>query len=601
MADFSTQATNVQGPEAQGSQPIAPVNENLTPPAWGQALAQLGQEVGNIAGGMVVQQKKKDDNTFLGQLAQQQALINQGVSQGSISTVEADTRTRALYNQNLAARPDLAKQIGSLFNTFQNTTQAGDIQDAKKEAADRRKTDLNSAASNGIYISPNATQAQQDAIIRANQSNILMQKQLEEQRKQAAEQRAQEGHNLQMTTAQHKEDNARLLAQVGSDNLNSFNAQIEDLRTQVQQQKMTPQDAQLELNRRFATYQQTLSAIAGQTPELASGYQNMFRTMFEAGNKYLDPKNDAENFKAQKDAIIAKAQVVQLSGNPQYANIVATSQLLGPSNPALSLLTNSPAVINMIKSFSNPTSNGRQTDVSSPIVSTANEATAIDFLRKSIRGINTGGFTDAAKAKIEATNGVNNMLAEMGRTFNNGADPKQLTGLANFFASDEYGSLVKSGMIDVQAQQAAQKVFQISYMPSVTNAIGARLNQDLVPASQDGTQPAISLAKGMDIQNVNGVLTFVPSPNLKLTPEQQKLEQSTIKNLQEVQGALNTMVKLGMNMEGTSDFNAHWEKNKYYYLPQLYPVKPGQVVGNLKWSGNGDWRDQSTWQRVGQR
>jgi hypothetical protein len=56
---------------------------------------------------------------------------------------------------------------------------------------------------------------------------------------------------------------------------------------------------------------------------------------------------------------------------------------------------------------------------------------------------------------------------------------------------------------------------------------------------------------------------------------------------------------MGAHMEGTTDYQKYWDDNKYYILPQAFPVKPGQVVNGFKWSGTGDYRDKSTWKKVG--
>jgi len=70
--------------------------------------------------------------------------------------------------------------------------------------------------------------------------------------------------------------------------------------------------------------------------------------------------------------------------------------------------------------------------------------------------------------------------------------------------------------------------------------------------------------------------------------------------LTQYQQGLNTVVRIGAHMEGTSDYQKYWEDNKYVLLPQLYPIKPGFVdKAGFKWSGDGDFRDRNTWTKVG--
>jgi hypothetical protein len=604
MAEFGPNVTQVVGPQEAGTNPIAPVQEQLPASGWGQALVGLGQEVGSIAGGIVKQQRMQADQAFLKQLAERQNLLNSGIEQGTVSTTQYDTMNRHQYSQAIAQRPDLADKISAIYGVFDKTTVAGNVTQARQEAEATRTQQRNQAISQGYYFSPNMSQKDQDTIIQASQSGVKFQREIQQAYAANAEKRAQGGYDMTVDDNNLKKQTVQLGAQYAGDNYNAFYTQIQDLRRRMTEGdlKDNPQQAQVELTRVYGMYSGGLDAIGQQNPSLVAGWKDMFKSAYETAQKYLDPKADSTALENQLNVIQTKAKLAVYASNPKIAPIIATSQLLGPNNGATKLFSTPAAMEVLTGAISTPVVNGQSSGYRTPIVGNPEaEKPVLDALQKSIRSINTGGFTDEAKARIEAGNGINNVLVEVGRALNNGANPEQLKSLVSFFASDDYASWVKNGRIDPIAAQAAQKTFQIAYMPAVTAKIGDRLNQELIPASGDGQQTAISLAQGLNVEMRNGVLTFAPNPNLKLTPEQQNLEAGTIRNMQEVQQALNTMVHLGAHMEGTTDYAKHWEANKYYYLPQIYPVKPGQVVGNLKWSGEGDWRDKSTWSRVGQR
>jgi len=607
MAEFGPQATQVAAPQEAGVNPVAPVTQEISPPNWGQALGTLVQEVGGIAGTIVKGQQTKTDQAFLQNLAQQQALVNQGVSQGSIGTKEATTRVFDAYNHAIAARPDLADKIGSLYGVFQKTTVAGDIEQERKDANALKTTQLNQAISQGYFISADATEQQKNAIITASQSGVKLQRELTQIRQQNEEARSQGNYDRSVAEAESKTRTVQLSAQYAGDNLNAFNAQITDISRRVRtgDLKDNPQAAQQELARVYATYSGGLDAIGGQNPALVNGWKDLFKEMYATGQKALDPKFESEQLTNELNIQLTKGKLQALAADPRVAGVVATSQLLGQNaTVALQGAAVAPVIINAMAGVtSNSVVNGQsQGGYRNPVVGNPDtEKPVLDMLQSSIKSINSGGFTDPVKAKIEASNGINNVLMETGKALNNGAKPEDLKGLVSFFASPEYASWVKNGKIDPIAQQTAAKTFQIVYQPAVTKKIGDRLNQELIPASEDGLQTSVSMAQGLDVKMQGDVLTFVPRAGLNLTPDQQRLEAGAVKNLQEVQQALNTMVHLGAHMEGSTDYAKHWEANKYYYLPQIYPVKPGQVVGNAKWSGNGDWRDRSTWSRVGQR
>lgn len=603
MADFGPSVTQVVGPQEAGSQPIAPVQEQLPASGWGAALATVGQAAGQLAGTIVKQERTTADNAFLKQLADSQSLINTGVEQGSVPYDQADTRTRHLYNTALAARPDLADKIGSIAGVFQKTTVAGDVQDQKAQAAKIEEQGLNQAIANGYQLNPNASKQERAAVIQASQSGIKMNKELAATYAANAEKRSQGSFDEGVAKRNLEVQTTQLAAQFGGDNLNALNTQLEALRQRVTSGdlKDNPQQAQVEWTRIYGTYEGGLNAIGGTNPQLVAGWQTSFKNMYETGQKYLDPKADEATLKSQKESILTRSQINMLQSNPKLRDVAAVSQLMG-STPITTLIA-TPEIANVLSgAISTPVTNGQSASYRDPIVGSPSETAVVGSLRKAVSQINSGGFHDEAKARIETANGINNVLVETGRVLNSGATPKSLAGLANFFASDEYGSWVKNGKIDPIAQQTAAKTFQIVYQPAVTSAIGDKLKGDLIPASEDGTQTAVSLAQGLDVKmGPGGTLQFVPTASMKLSPDQQKVEATTITNLKDVQTALNTMVHLGAHMEGTTDYAAHWEKNKYYYLPQVYPVKPGQTVGNLQWSGDGDWRDKNTWRKVGQR
>lgn len=601
MADFSVQATTVEAPQAAGAQPIAPVQEQLPASGWGQALENLGKQVGTVVGDVFKAERQKKDLAFLQDLSQKTAALNSAVDQG-MSATEADTRQRTLYSQALAARPDLASQVNGLFGAFNQTTNTGTVRNQIQQAEQLRQTQLTSASNNGYYISPTASKANQDAVIQANESGIRVQKEFEAQAARAAEARAQGTYDRTLFENQNKDNTVRLAAGYASDNINAFYAQIDDLRSQVAAGKLTPQDARIQLDKNYSVYAATLSSIGGSNPGLVGGYSDMFKNMHQAGMDALDPSKDAQTSKAQLDSLKYKAALNVYTNNPQLTPLIGTTELLGSNNPALQAFGTGEAAQIIVKAINNPVTNGKANAYNNPIVGNPQaESQTLDFLKKSVRTINSGGFSNEAKAKIEAANGVNNVLVETGRALNTGADPKSLNGLVDFFASPEYGSMVKGGLIDPVAQQAAAKTFQITYMPAVTNAITPITSQTLIKGD-GGVQKDVPVSQAVDVSvGPDGSVKFVPRPGINLTPDQQNVEQSAIGQLAKVESKLNQMIHLGAHMEGSTDYAAHWEKNKYYYLPQIYPVKPGQVVGNLKWSGEGDWRDKNTWSRVGQR
>lgn len=602
MADFGPSATQLPGPQNAGSDPIAPVTQEISPPNWGAAISSIGATVGNLAGNYAKQQKLTSDNAFLSQQAQKVAVINQGVDQGTVSTTEADTRLRTIYNGALAARPDLYQQISGIHSAFVASTASGDVETAKASAQKQRDADIGAASSAGYDIPKNATQAQIDSIVSAHKQVIRTTADIAAQDKANAEKRAQGTYDQAIAERENKDMVVQNINQLTGSNINAFYNQIQAIRADA---SLSPQDKALRINQASSTYEGAINAIGAKNPELVAGAKGLFENMKKAGLDYIDPTKDAASSTAQLADILNTTKISALA-DPKFRAVVSVSQLMGSSFAASDLLKAQQAgpIVNALSGkFQTPVTNGQPSGYTTPIIGNPDvEAGALTFLKSSLRGINSGAYTDPVKAKVEAANGINGVLAEVGKMAASPAtSAKDLKGVANFLSSDEYAGWVKTGKVDAVSQHAALTVFQKTYFPAVTDALGDRLSKELVPASEDGTQSSISMAQGLTIKNDNGVLTFVPKPGVNLTPQQVVAEQATIKNLQEVTQSLNTMVHVGSHLEGSTDYSKNWEANKYYYLPQIFPVKPGQVVGNLQWTGTGDWNDKSTWRRVGQR
>lgn len=601
MADFGPSATQLPSPQGAGSSPIAPVTQEITPPNWGQALGTLTSELSSVAGTYVKQQKLTQDNAFLQQYAQGQKVLADGLQQGQLQPTEVDARARNQYAQALASRPDLVSKLNELTTGFQTNTSLGDATDARQAAQKQFNADVAAASTAGYAIPKNATQQQLSDIIAAHKTVVQTQADVERQYKANAEARAQGTFDAAKADRDMERTIVQNVNQMAGANMQAAWSQVQAIK---QDSTLTPQQKANQVSGIFATYQQGINAIGGTKPQLVAGTLATFDNMRKASLDYIDPTKDAASTEAQVKSLLANTQLQALTVSPQFKNVVAASQLLGNGVVASDLLKaqNVSAVMDALSGKLNtPTLNGVTNGYTTPIVGNPDvEGNALPFLKKSITQINSGGYSDGVKATAEVSNINNSILAETGRAAPT-AKATDLKGLADYYASPEYGSWVIKGKNDPVSQQGALSTFQKVYFPAVTDAIGNRLQQPLIPASEDGLQSQVTLAQGIDVKNDNGVLTFVPRQGLNLTPAQLATEQSTIKNLNEVQQSLNNMVRIGTHLEGSTDYSSNWEKNKYYYLPQIYPYKPGQVVGNLQYTGNGDWRDKSSWRTVGQR
>jgi hypothetical protein len=601
MADFSEQSANLSAPSGAGDQPVVTQKTQvsdggLVQRAIGSVASMIGEGIKNYQ----ASEQQNLQNAILKDVAGKQSTINQAVSQGTMNAQEAHVRSQAVYNEAIANYPQLADKFMSLNSVFKATTAVGDtdqaIMDQRDNAKKIRDSEDQLAISQGYHLSPDMTDAQRGVVVSAAQANVMAQKQLEAKSAQWKYQREQQVAGQQDQDRDNKMFATRMINDLAGHNFDSFDAVIESLRNDVKTGKRTPEDAQAILNTQYGQISGVLQATAAGGQIDASPYRSVFDSKYQLGLKMLDPKNASEELDRQKKDLITRQQLVLL-GDESTKRLVATSQLLAGSNNPLLLAPNAQATLKAMAGISNtPTNNGTPNGYVPQVAGNPEvEGSALQALKFGVNQLRGGKMNDSAAGNIEASNSVNNILQQTGQLLNQGATPDKLKGLADFFASPEYAYMVQHGSIDPVAAQTAKKTFQMMYEPAVTNAIGGRLQGTLADSD-------IPISRAIDVNFSGAGINFVVRKGLSDKDAQQA--QAVAENLKTAAQGANTLVRLGAHMEGTTDYQKYWNDNKYYILPQIYPVKPGQAIkwkdgSTYKWNGAGDWADRNNWSKVG--
>lgn len=600
MADFSSQATNLGPANMAGSNPVAPVQQQLPPSEVPTALRTIGSLFVNGIGDLANQERINMKTRAVSGVAQQIAALNTAKDQG-MSDAEYSVRSRAAYNQAIAANPQYASEIAGLNTAFQDTTSAGQVKKDNDEAIAVQQRGLVEAQNRGFIVPMSATPEQKAMILQASGDQQRMKEMLAAQDTKDAHDRAEGTYNQGIADRNLKQQSFQMLTQVAGNQYGSLQGELSGLMKDVDSGKISAQDAQAKWQARVGGINQTLGSIAGVNESLANAYKPGFNEWLALGVKNLDPKTRSENFTAEVNNLVAHRELVALNSDPIVLNLAATSKLF-PRDPVLSLSTAAAVGPMLLKLGSTPT-NGAQSAPGAPqVIGSENEADAFKGLRGALGDLNSGKIAtkDMTKANNEATNTNNNILAQTNKLLDNGGQPASVyKNVADYFASPEYGKYVTQGRIDPAAAQAAKKSMQIGYFPAVTQAVGDKLDGTLTQATD--TQPARKISDAITVSfNGTGVV-FGINPALKLSPEEQQQAQGVIKGLQPAVAGLNTMNHIGAHLEGNTDYSKDWEANKWRYLPQIFPnpdkLAVGQVVNGKKYTG-GNYRDQSNWMDV---
>jgi hypothetical protein len=595
MADFSAQSASLSAPSGAGDSPVVtqrtPVPASTLPQALSGIADMLGKGVDNYYNVQMI----KARNGILGQIGQQQSAINAAVASGQMDQQEAHVRSMAIYNKSLAAYPQLASDIQGLNAAFKATTQTGDTDNLVKQKQDEaqkiRDQQTQMAISQGYHLSPDMSEAQRGVIVTAAETNTTAQRVLAQQQAQFNFQKDQNVYSQEQANLKMKETSIGLIADMAGKNMDAFDATVQNLSDQVRANKMTPDQARATLQSQFGNISGVIQSLAGKNPELAAPYRSLFESKYQLGLQRLDPTKASDETKSQYDKTITQAKIDALTNDPKLKTLVATSQMLNTNNSLL-MATNAEATMKaMAMAGKTPTQNGLPGTYVPQIAGNPEvEADALKALKSGIDTLRGGKVADGMAGNAEGSNAVNNLLSQTGNLLNQGATPDKLKGLADFFSSSQYAYMVQHGQIDATAEQAAKKTFQMIYTPAVTNAVGTKL-QGTLPNSQT------NIADAVDVNFTGAGVQFTPKKGLNA--DDAKQAGVSVDGLKTAAQGLNTVVRMGAHMEGTTDYQKYWDDNKYYILPQAFPVKPGQVVNGFKWSGTGDYRDKSTWKKVG--
>lgn len=598
MADFSAQSADLSAPSGAGSQPVAAPKMNLPSSGLPQALTTLGsmltQGVSDFSQAALFKQK----NAILGQVAQDQDAINQAVASGQMNAQEAHVRQSAIYSKSLAAYPSMAGDFDKLNTAFKATTQVGDTDTAIKNAADEaqkvRDDENGKLIAAGYLLNSSTTEAQRQLMVGALQANVTAQRMQQQQWAQEQHARESNTYDQGQQDRQNKEQSISLLNNVAGAQLDSVGAELQSMRAAVSAGTLPIEAAQAQWAARMAGINGVMVAAAGKTPELVNSFKGLFDGYNQLAQKAFDPKTKAEDLDAEFKTMVTRTKIGIVAGDAKTRTLVAASELFGGNNSML-LATNAQQITKVLMGASTtPTNNGTPSGYVPQIVGNPEvEQGSLDAIKSGVKMLQQGNIKNKDAAGIEASNSVNNILLQTGKALDNGATPQSLKGLATFFSSPEYGYMVKNGQIDQQANMAAKKTFQMIYEPSMVNAIGDKLTAKM-PGSDFPVQ------NNIDVQFTGAGAIFVAKKGL--TGDALTSANSTIAGLKAAQTGLNTLVKIGAHMEGTTDYQTYWDNNKYKYLPQIYPdpakLKPGQVEGGRKYIG-GNYRNPDNWVAVG--
>jgi hypothetical protein len=491
-----------------------------------------------------------------------------------MSASQASARSRSNFNKYASGYAEYITDFEAAGKALKGYTEKGLVEDEITQARNIRQDEIKQAQQMGYSFISGMSKSQEDSQIQAAKTAQRAQQQLDAFYKASSEKRAQGTYDSAIEAAELKRLSSTLINEVAGSNLTAFQSFINSLGEQFRAGKMTQQEAEVKLAERYSNISAAIQSAAGTNPELASSYRSIFNDLNAVGSKLINTKEIAETDKAQFESVVARAKLLAITSSPTVKAAVVTSQLFPTSiELALKLSPHINETFALLQSIPLASNKFVPQVVGDPDT----EPGFLKLLQSSLGGIVAGKVTDKQLAAVQGSNTVDHILKQTGDLLSKGATPQQLSGLAAFFSSSEFGNFAQIGKIDPRAFTIANQVFQLSYTPVVTKGITQKLATPL-PGTAGAGPNGKKMQDIIEVRWSGAGVTFAPKNVRDVDPLVASGNMQAFNDLKKTEQSVNQLIHLGAHMEGTKNYAAHWEANKHLYMPSVFaaPVrKPG--------------------------
>lgn len=594
MADFNVQ---LSAPQGAGAREIQPFQERVTEY---QPNPLLKEVVNIFSKGLESSRKQAAEdrrNAVLQEYVRNEQVYSSALTTGQWNSSQASTASKANFSKFIGNYPELMEDLGKARNLVYTGTEAGAAQQEVDQTLKNRNANIQAARADGFVIPDYASQSTQDLAVDAHQSRIRLDKEIAEQYKRNAEERAvagdtraQQSHNISLNEFATKQNAGNGIISLFGKNIDALNGLAKDT---FSNPNIPYEQKQAVLDQQVRNLKSGLASIAVFNPELATPFNRILDDLSQTTAKLADPKNQSATqlqlLKDEYETQMTKAKLLVIS-DPQSRNAVAVSSLFG-NNPQISLslagngvLTGTLAKLGL----------GPDSGTAPKVVGTSDEKQVLAGIKGALNLLQKGGAKgDKEQNTKEAVNAVNEVLKQNG-TMDKSIPPQALKELSGFYSSTEFGKI--SPTLDSESQQNVANIMAVSYVPSVVQAVENRLNSTLSTTqpvgfmAAKGSMSAGTGAQGpqkvgdqVNVSFIGNRVDFVAKPNATDT----YWANSTRQSLKEAADGLNTMIRMGAHLEGTTNYAKYWEDNKHRLLPSVFPDPVKLKVGDIKKAKNG--------------
>lgn len=578
----------------QPQQAVAPAPSTATTIAG----SGLFQGIGNLATGLVqgfaqgekVAKQAQADKQLAG-YARQVSSLNAAVEQGSISQGDAQRKQRALYNQILANRPDLAEQLTTFSKSLSGTEGIGDTL-AQGTAVDQQiKADTKAATAAG-FINPGMTPEQQAEGLnqyRAQQHQInqmeFYSKQLGITQQKLAIQSSQESiaasrvsranAAMDLQLKRNKMRVQQATADVATSYFDKTRSNLEQLANDVATGKVSQEAglAQLEkMKADFAGLTMPIRGVAG--ADYVDAMTKPINDIIDAQRDFMSGKISKDVYQNQLDIKTIHANL-EIMSDPKMAQIVSLSKTMGSTFNLDILAGTGKTMVDFIDRTLKGRPAGNMTSDSPE--DQAQTKNFLDSLRDATKNLGNKDprITDPKATFKEVEAHANQVLQGISDFSSAQKNPSQLNAVMDYLASPEFLALQSNGAkFNVDAVEGAKNAVQINYNDKLIPAVRDEWEKNKTVLSSSlpaggfpamgGASPTGSVTQEATPTAVRYAWTgnsirFSPAPGFERNPNVMAKARELQKK---VAPLINKSIRAAAHMDGSQDYSKYFKQNE---------------------------------------
>lgn len=591
----------------QPQQAVAPAPSTATTIATSGLFSGLGNLASGLAQGFAEGEKKAikaGADKALSGYARTVNSLNAAVEQGAMSQGDAQRKQRALYNQILANRPDLAEQLTSFSKTLSGTEGIGDTL-AQGTAVDQQiKEDTKKATASG-FINPGMTAEQQAEGLnqyRAQQHQLnqmefyskqlgLTQQKLAIQSSQesiAASRASRANAAMDLQIKRNKLRVQQATSDVATSYFDKTRSQLDQLSSDIATGKVSQEAglAQLEkMKADFATITMPIRGAAG--ADYVDAMSKPINDIIDAQKDFLSGKITKEVYQNQLDVKTVHANL-EIMSDPKMAQIVTLSKAMGANFDLKILSQTGSTMVNYLKRTLEGGPAGNMTP-DDPAEQTQTKA-FLDTLRQATKNLGNKDprIVDPKETFKEVEAHANQVLQGISDFSSAQKNPAQLNAAMDYLASPEFLALQSNGAkFSADAVEGAKNAITTNYNDKLIPAVRDEWNKNktvLTSTLPPGGFPAVSGVVGMASTTQEDTNTavryvwtgnsirFAPAPGYERNPNVIAKAQGLQKK---VAPLINKSIRAAAHMDGSQDYSKYFKQNEEAF----FGTSPDNIQG----------------------